>query len=94
MSKKKATILNWSAGVTTSNRAATIEEFNSGFSSVKNFDIYSDPKVIKPVGEFERWNTEGEEQYQFKGIGVNSTTVYATGRADSSWYGNFSYRVK
>lgn len=94
MSKKKATILNWSAGMTTSNRANSVEEFNSGFSLIENFDIYSDPNVIKPVGEFERWNTEQEEQYSFKGIGVLDTDILATGKSDSAWYGNFQYRVK
>lgn len=94
MATKKATILNWSAGMTTSNRANSVEEFNSGFSLIKNFDIYSDPNVVKPVGDFERWNTADEEQYSFKGIGVYDTNIYATGTPDSSWYGNFQYRVR
>jgi len=92
---KKATIFNWENGVTTLNRANSVEELNAGFSMIKNFDIYTDPKKIIPVGEFQRWNTEAEELYGFKGLGSSLDTFFATGKARKNWYGNsWEFRVK
>lgn len=95
MSQKKAIITNWDNGVTTSIRANSVEELNTGFAVIKNFDIFSDTKKAIPVPEWSNWATQDETGYDFKGLGSGNQTFYATGKARTNWWSdNWQYRVK
>ncbi len=95
MAIQKATIKNWDTGIVTSKYARDLEEFSSGFSMVKNYDIFTDPKKIIPVEEFTAFATEAERELNFKGLGSVTNRAFATGRAVNNWFGyNWDYRVK
>jgi len=92
---RKAQINNWDTGIVTSKYARSIEEFSSGFSMVKNYDIFTDPKKIIPVEEFTSFATEAERELNFQGLGSVTNRVFATGRAVNNWFGyNWNYRIK
>lgn len=95
MAIKKATISNWQAGVSGETRAETLSELNSGFYTLKNFDIYETTKKAIPVPEWLKWNTEQEETLEFKGFGASDGIFYATGKSLSNWYSTqWKYRIR
>ena len=95
MSIKRAKIDRWDGGIINSDRAESVV---SGASLVKNFDIYTDSKKLKPVTTFERWCTDAEREYELTAIdslaSTSADTIYATGRYIKNWLApDFPYRI-
>jgi hypothetical protein len=96
MSIKRVKIDTWDGGIINSDRSVN---FTDGASIVKNFDIYSDNKKLKPLPSFEPWSTQAENYYELTALDYDANTVgedniFATGRYIKNWLSpNFPYRI-
>ena len=68
-------------------QTALRSRIDGGAGLVKHFDIYSDPRVLKPLPGYETFVTDEEKKYEIKALGSSDDTLYGAGKGLSDWFG-------